>query len=112
MTDPHHLIRKEYDQALGLMLAGKLEESAQAMEALLQKNPEFLDGHEGLAMVYSRLGRLDDAIRLMEILEKKDPNNIMVHTNLSVFYMKKGDKERAEMEKAKATVLKFSKGSK
>jgi Flp pilus assembly protein TadD len=59
-------------------------------------------------MTYSRLGRLDRAIEIMQRLGEKDPANPMSHTNLSVFYMKQGLKEKAEEEKAKATVLQFA----
>lgn len=58
-------------------------------------------------MVFYRMGRLDEAIDWTERLTRLRPDYAMVHTNLSVFFMKKGMKERAEEEKAKATVLNF-----
>ena len=101
--------RQTYSEALDLLSHGKLEEAAGAMEKLLAKSPDFLEGYEGLAVVYSRLNRLDDAIEVTQKLLEKDSENIMAHTNLSVFYMKKGMKEEAENWKAKATILQFSK---
>ncbi len=103
--------RQDYSRALDLFGEGKLDQAGRAMEEILKRDPDFLDTYEGLAVIYSRLNRLDDAIDLMKRLAEKDPDNIMAHTNLSVFYMRKGMKEIAEEEKAKATVLQFSKKS-
>ena len=103
--------RQYYNRALDLFGEGKLEEAGRAMEEILERDPDFLDAYEGLAVIYARSNRLDDAINLMKRLVEKDPTHIMAHTNLSVFYMRKGMKEMAEEEKAKATVLQFSKKS-
>jgi len=78
------------------------------MEDILREDPGFLDAYEGLAMTHARLGDVDRAIEIMEDLARRDPNSVMAHSNLSVFYLKKGLKEKAEEEKAKATVLQFA----
>lgn len=44
---------------------------------------------------------------MMETLLKLDPEHVLAHTNLSIFYMKLGDREKAEEEKAKATLAAF-----
>ena len=103
--------RQRYGEALDLFGEGRLEEAARAIEAILLLEPDFFDAYEGLAMTYSRMGDLDRAIGLMDELAAKDPDNIMAHTNLSVFYMKKGMKEKAEEEKAKAVVLQFARNA-
>ena len=77
------------------------------MELLLEAHPDFLEAYEGLDMVHNRQGEIDKAIACMGRLLEKDPKSIMAHSNLSVFYMKKGMKEKAEEEKALATVLRF-----
>jgi len=100
--------RKLYDAALDLFAEKRFDEAVVAMKAILAKHPVFFDAYEGLAMAHSRLGDLECAIAVMEELAEKDPENPMSHTNLSVFYMKKGMKEKAEEEKAKATVLQFA----
>ena len=99
--------RRLYSEALDHFGEGKLEDAARLMEKVLEADPNFLDAYEGLAMAHSRLGNLDRAIALMEELVLRDPRSIMAHSNLSVFYMKKGMKEKAEEEKARATVLQF-----
>lgn len=105
-------IRRRYGAALDLLTAKQPEACAAELEKILNDRPDFLDVYEGLAVVYSKLGRLDEAIGLMDRLVEKDPDSLMAHVNLSVFYMKKGMKEAAEVEKAKATVLQFSRGNK
>ncbi|MCA9396554.1 MAG: tetratricopeptide repeat protein [Candidatus Omnitrophica bacterium] len=105
------LLRRRYSEALDLMAADKYEKAAASMELILQDSPDFLEVYEGLAMVYSHQNQTDRAIEVIQKLISIDPDNIMAHANLSVFYMKKGMIEAAEEEKAKATVLRFSKGN-
>lgn len=105
-------LRRRYGAALDLLTQKNPEGCAEQLEEILAGQPDFLDVYEGLAVVYSRLGRLDEAIALMHRLAEKDPESMMAHVNLSVFYMKKGMKDEAEVEKAKATVLQFSRGRK
>lgn len=49
-----------------------------------------------------------EAIRWMDRLQEVNPDHLLTFTNRSTFYLKLGDKERAEDEKAKGTVLAFS----
>ena len=105
-------LRRRYSAALDLLSQKKPEACAAEMEKILAEAPDFLDVYEGLAVLYNRLGRVDEAIALMKRLAEKDPESLMAHVNLSVFYMKKGMKDEAEVEKAKATVLQFSRGKK
>ncbi len=100
--------RDAYEKAVDLFGQGRSEEAAAALETLIAAHPDFYDAYESLGMVLYRMGRLDDAIAWTEKLAALKPDAAMAHTNLSVFYMKKGDKERAEVEKAKAVVLSFS----
>ena len=101
-------MRSEYEKAVDLFGQGKREEAAAALEALIGKQPDFYDAYESLGMVCYKMGLLDKAIEWTERLAELKPDAAMAHTNLSVFYMKKGDKEKAEVEKAKAVVLNFS----
>lgn len=105
-------LRRRYGAALDLLTQKNPEACAAELEKILADAPDFLDVYEGLAVVYGRLGRTDEAIDLMKRLVEKDPESMMAHVNLSVFYMKKGMKDEAEVEKAKATVLQFSRGRK
>ncbi len=102
-------VRDEYEKAVDLFGQGKREEAAAALLELIDKHADFFDAYESLGMIYYKMGRLDDAIKWTERLAELKPDAAMAHTNLSVFYMKKGDKEKAEVEKAKAVVLNFTK---
>lgn len=99
--------RRAYEKAVDHFGAGRAAEAAAALEALIAADPAFADAYETLGMVYYRMGRVDEAIAWTERLAAMRPEHAMAHVNLSVFYMKKGMKERAEEEKAKATVLRF-----
>ena len=99
---------REFEKAVDLFGQGKRDEAAVALCTIIEKNPDFYDAYESLGMIYYKMGRLDQAIEWMERLAALRPDDAMAHTNLSVFYMKKGDKEKAEVEKAKAVVLNFS----
>lgn len=101
--------REIYEKAVDCFGQGRREEAAGMLLELIAKYPDHADAYETLGMVYYKLGRLDEAIEWTEKLAALRPDLPMAHTNLSVFYMKKGMKERAEEEKAKATVLNFSK---
>jgi folate-binding protein YgfZ len=102
-------------EALGLLSEGLQRfadndpQSDAAAQALLQRaqhhDPTLADAYEALGVLYSRAGRNAEAIALMQRLSILDPNRVMAHTNLSIYFMRLGDKERAETEKARATVL-------
>ena len=100
--------RAAYESAVDLFSQGKKEEASAALLSLIEKSPKFYDAYESLGMVYYKMGCLDEAIEWTKRLAELKPDDAMVHTNLSVFYMKKGWKEKAEEEKAKAVVLNFS----
>ena len=104
--------RAAYERAIDLFGHGKLEEAAEALRALIEKAPTFYDAYESLGMIFSRQGKFDEAIAWTEKLAALRPEEAMPHTNLSIFYMKKGMKEKAEEEKAKATVIHFQNAAK
>ena len=98
-----------YEKAVDLYSQGKKEEAISSLLAIIEKDAKFADAYETLGMMYYKQGRLDEAIEWTNKLAQIRPDDAMAHTNLSVFYMKKGMKEKAEEEKALATVLNFSK---
>jgi tetratricopeptide (TPR) repeat protein len=105
-------LKIEYEKAIDLYSHGKSAEAIECLKALLEKDAEFYDAYEALGMIYYKTGQFDEAIVWTDRLVGKRPDYAMAHTNLSIFYMKKGMKEKAEEEKAKAVVLNFSKGPK
>ena len=105
-------VKIAYEKALDLFGDGKFREAETALLDLVAAYPLYADATEALGRVYYKLERLDEAIHWMTKLSELRPDYAMAHTNLSVFYMKKGMKEKAEEEKAKATVLSFQSFSK
>jgi Flp pilus assembly protein TadD len=101
--------RQAYERAVDLFGHGKSEEAIEALKTLIGKFPDFSDAYESLGMIYYRTGCVDEAIAWTHKLAALKPEDPMPHTNLSIFYVKKGMKEMAEEEKAKATVLQFGK---
>ena len=101
-----------YEKAVSLFGEGKKEEAASALLAIIGKFPEYADAYETLGMVYYKTGRLEEAIEWTNRFAVLKPEEPMAHVNLSIFYMKKGMKEKAEEEKAIATVLQFAKPKK
>ena len=97
----------DYKRALDLFGEGKLNEATAIFTGIIARDAKFFDAYEALSRTYYKMDRLDEAIEWMEKLAKAKPDYAMAHTNLSIYYMKKGMKEKAEEEKAKAMVLNF-----
>ncbi len=93
------------DQGLLDFAEGREAQAILKLRTALAFNPTLADAYEALGVILSRQDEFEEAIALTHKLVALDPHRIMAHTNLSVYYMKIGDKERAEEEKAKATVL-------
>ena len=75
------------------------------LEQAVALDPALADAWEALGVLHDRLGQLDAAITATQRLVALRPDEIMAHTNLSRFFMKKGLKEKAEEEQAKARLL-------
>ena len=104
--------RIAYEKAIDLFGHGKKEEAVDALLGIVGTDPKFFDAYESLGMIYYKMGRLDEAIEWTGKLAVLRPDYAMAHTNLSIFYMKKGMKEKAEEEKAQATVINFQNAAK
>ncbi|WP_373533190.1 tetratricopeptide repeat protein [Vampirovibrio sp.] len=97
---------------LKLFSEGYEEEAIRYLREAVAAAPDLLAAYEALGVILSRHGQYDEAIEMMNRVLALDANHVLAHTNLSVFYMKLGDKEKAEDEKAKATLAAFSQKAK
>lgn len=95
-------------EGLKLFSDGYDEEAMRVLRSAIETEPELVDAYEALGVILSRHEKYEEAVGLMEKILTLDPDHVLAHTNLSVFYMKMGDKEKAEDEKAKATMAAFS----
>lgn len=96
-----------YNQAVEAVTAHQEAKAIALLTQALALNPGHADATEVLGVLYSQTGAVDKAIVLMHQLAQLEPQSVMAHTNLSRFYLQLGDKDRAETEKARATVLQF-----
>ena len=110
----HQKALKLYDEALHAFAHDDAEHAEALLRQVLQMDPSMANAYEALGVILARRfdatqneAILDEAITLMQKLHEVNPDEVMAHTNLSMFYLKKGWKELAETEKAKATVLGF-----
>ena len=100
------------DAGLKHFAEGYDEEAIRVLKQAIACQPELVPAYEALGVILSRHDRYPEAISMMEQVLSLQPDHVLAHTNLSVFYMKLGDKEKAEEEKAKATMAAFSQKAK
>lgn len=95
--------------ALGVELFQKdqEEQAISYLEKVIELDPTFGEAYESLGVLLGRHEKFQEAIDLMDRLLEIDPDSVMGHTNKSLYYMKIGEIEKAEDEKAKATVASF-----
>lgn len=104
---PNEHALKAFEKGLADFANGDDQQAINQLTRAILLNPALADAYESLGAILGRNEEYDDAIALMHHLETLDPDRIMAQTNLSVYYMKIGDKETAEVHKAKATTLTF-----
>jgi len=92
-------------QGLTAFANGDDDTAITQLREALALDATLYDAYEALGVILGRRNHYDEAISLMHKLAEADPERVMAHTNLSVFYMKIGNIEKAEEEKAKATIL-------
>ncbi|MBU6451539.1 MAG: tetratricopeptide repeat protein [Cyanobacteria bacterium REEB67] len=92
-----------YEKGLKLFAEPGGESQSEAVELLKEAivlDPAFEDAYEALGVMLSKMDQIDEAIEWMEKLAAMNADSVMAHANLSVFYLEKGDKDKAEEEKA------------
>lgn len=97
------LARTLYDEALKDFTDEKGSLAVSKLKDAIALSPKFEDAYETLGVILSKIddgAHLDEAIEYMQKLAAMNEDSVMAHTNLSVFYLDKGDKEKAEEEKA------------
>ena len=97
------LARTLYDEALKDFTDEKGSLAVSKLKDAIALSPKFEDAYETLGVILSKIddgAYLDEAIEYMQKLAAMNEDSVMAHTNLSVFYLDKGDKEKAEEEKA------------
>jgi tetratricopeptide (TPR) repeat protein len=65
--------------------------AAEAYSLALKYDPNVLQAHSALGLIYSRLNRIDEAIAENLIVVNKSPNDASSLRNLALLYQQKGD---------------------
>ena len=102
----HSLYEKALKLFAGSDPANAFEAVALLKEAIIL-NPTFEDAYEALGVILSKVDQIDEAIEWMQRLIGLNQDSVMAHANLSVFYLEKGDKDKAEEEKAESMSLRM-----
>jgi folate-binding protein YgfZ len=98
--DVHQRAVGLYEKALGLFAKEDANTAIELLKEAIVLDPAFEDSYEALGVILSKHDQIDEAIEWMERLAKLNSESVMAHANLSVFYLEKGDKDKAEDEKA------------
>jgi folate-binding protein YgfZ len=99
-----------YEEALKMFADGDSEKAQEAVALLKEAiilNPTFEDAYEALGVILSKVDQVDEAIEWMQRLIGLNQDSVMAHANLSVFYLEKGDKDKAEEEKAESMSIRM-----
>ena len=96
-----------YDQALTLFSQNQLEEAVSVFLDIIQKHPDYIEGHMGLAHAYERIQDYDGAIEAVKNAIDLNPNDSLAYSSLSMFYQRKGMIPEAEEAMAQAAAVKM-----
>ena len=96
-----------YDQALTLFAQNQLEEAVSIFLDIIQKHPDYIEGHMGLAHSYERMQNYDGAIEAVKNAIDLNPNDSLAYSSLSMFYQRKGMIPEAEEAMAQAAAVKM-----
>lgn len=95
-------VDQQYDAAIELKEAGKLDEAIEQLEGIAKENPDFALAHAALSVFYQQKDRGDEAVaeaRKVCELEPDDPFSFMA---MSLICQKAGNIPEAEQALAKA----------
>lgn len=87
---------------------GNEQGAIEKFEEILKIDPQNEDSFEAIGVIFGRMERYQEGIDFMDKLLEANPSSVMAHTNKSLYFMRLGEIEKAEEEKAQATVKSFS----
>jgi Flp pilus assembly protein TadD len=96
---------KDYDEAIKLKDAGKLEEAAAKLRDILAAEPNHVLTHSAMAVVMQRLGNLEEAIAHAVKVTELEPNDPFSFTQLSVICQRCGRIPEAEDAMARSRMM-------
>lgn len=96
---------KQYDEAIKLKDAGKLEDAAAMLLAILETDPQHVLTHSALAVVMQRLGKPAEAVAHAIKVTELEPNDPFSFTQLSVICQRCGKIPEAEDAMARSRMM-------
>lgn len=97
-----------YEHAVKTFQETNEETAIKEFEEILKIDPSNEDSFEAIGVIFGRMEKFKEGIEFMDKVLEANPDSVMAHTNKSLFYMRLGEIEKAEEEKAQATVKSFS----
>jgi predicted Zn-dependent protease len=94
-----------YDEADKLKDAGKLDEAAAKLDALLAQAPDYALAHSAMAVICTKLKRHDEAIKHALRTCELEPEDAFSFTALSVTFQRAGKIPEAEDAMARARMI-------
>lgn len=96
---------KQYDEAIKLKDAGKLDEAAAKLNEILATDPNHVLTHSALAVVMQRLGKPEEAVAHAVKVTELEPNDPFSFTQLSVICQRCGKIPEAEDAMARSRMM-------
>ena len=94
-----------YKEAFGAFTRGDTEQAISGFQRVIEADPTFALGYQGLAEVYSRADRLDEAVDTIRKAIELEPDESLFLTSLSRFLQRQGKIPEAEEAAARAARL-------
>ena len=101
-------VDQQYDEAIKLKEAGKLDEAIEKLEALAEDDPDFALAHAALSVFYQQKGRNDEAVEEARKVCQLEPDDPFSFTSMSIVCRKAGNTAEAENAMAQAMMKRFA----
>jgi len=95
-------VKQLYKDAFAAFAAGDLDLAVEGYRKVVDVDPSFALGYQGLAEVFARQERLDDAIEAIRKAIEAEPGESLYFTSLSRFLQRQGKIPEAEAAAAEA----------
>ncbi len=83
----------EHDRARTLLEEGKFSEAIEALEKLIETQPDFMPARNNLALAYYYVGQFERAMQMVQDLLERDPHNVHGMCNFAIFMQHFGQQQ-------------------
>lgn len=95
-----------HDKARELLESGRFAEAVKILEAIIERQPDFLAARNNLGLAYYYMGLFEKSVRTISEVLDEEPGNLHALCNLAIFYQHANRESalRSLMEKLRKTV--------